>query len=59
MLNSKVQSVAANCVTVSGPDGQQDIPFGASIWATGVAMHPLVKDLQVGALAGFSPPSLL
>ena len=48
VLNSKVQSVSKNRVSVSGPGGKVvDIPFGACVWATGVAMHPLVKQLQV------------
>lgn len=48
MLNSKVQSVEKNKVTVAGPGGSTvDIPFGACVWATGVAMSPLVKQLQV------------
>ena len=59
MLNSKVQSVRQNCVTVSGPDGVNDIPFGASIWATGVAMHPLLKDLQVIVPKFWQPDSSL
>ena len=51
MLNSKVQSVSKNCVSVAGPGGHVvDIPFGACVWATGVAMSPLVKQLQVGCL---------
>ena len=48
VLNSKVQSVRKNCVSVAGPGGHVvDIPFGACVWATGVAMSPLVKQLQV------------
>ena len=51
VLNSRVASVSRNVVTVV--DGKKnetcDIPFGACVWATGVAMHPLVKQLQVCA----------
>ena len=54
MLNSKVQSVAKNVVSVAGPGGHVvDIPFGACVWATGVAMSPLVKQLQVCGCAEF------
>ena len=49
MLNSRVASVSRNVVTVvdSKKNETSDIPFGACVWATGVAMHPLVKQLQV------------
>lgn len=54
VLNSKVQSVAKNTVSVAGPGGQVvNIPFGACVWATGVAMHPLIRQLQVW----LAPPS--
>ena len=61
MLNSRVASVGRNCVTVvdSRKGETSDIPFGACVWATGVAMHPLVKQLQVGCsfvLAAPQPP---
>eukprot|EP00884_Botryococcus_braunii_P007779 jgi/Botrbrau1/17001/Bobra.49_2s0060.1 len=47
VLNSKVQSVRKNVVCVSNADGSmREIPFGACVWATGVAMHPLVKQLK-------------
>lgn len=53
VLNSKVQSVEKNKVTVAGPGGSTvDIPFGACVWATGVAMSPLVKQLQGKLPAG-------
>lgn len=40
-------------VRVQGADGQQtDISFGACVWATGVAMHPLVKQLASKLPAG-------
>lgn len=48
ILNSKVQSVRKNVVCVSNADGSmREIPFGACVWATGVAMHPLVRQLKV------------
>lgn len=52
MLNSRVASVSRNVVTVVDAKKNQtsDIPFGACVWATGVAMHPLVKQLQVRLL---------
>ncbi|KAK9812482.1 hypothetical protein WJX73_003352 [Symbiochloris irregularis] len=52
VLNSRVQSVAKNKVSVVGPNKEvTDIPFGACVWATGVAMSPLTKQLQ-GKLPG-------
>jgi NADH dehydrogenase FAD-containing subunit len=49
VLNSKVQSVRRNYVSVANSDGTvREIAFGACVWATGVAMHPLVKQLKVG-----------
>ena len=49
VLNSRVASVAANKVAVvnSQTNETSEIPFGACVWATGVAMHPLIKQLQV------------
>ena len=49
MLNSRVASVSKNVVTVvdAKKNETSDIPFGACVWATGVAMHPLIKQLQV------------
>lgn len=47
-MNSRVASVDANKVTVvnSLRNETSEIPFGACVWATGVAMHPLIKELQ-------------
>jgi NADH dehydrogenase FAD-containing subunit len=44
-----VASVSKNVVTVVDAKKSEtsEIPFGACVWATGVAMHPLVKQLQV------------
>lgn len=55
MLNSRVAAVSKNCVTVvnSAKNETSEIPFGACVWATGVAMHPLVKQLQVCAAPAF------
>ena len=52
VLNSRVESVSRNVVTVvdSKKNESSDIPFGACVWATGVAMHPLVKQLQVRSM---------
>ena len=52
MLNSRVASVERGAVTVVDTvrNKTEQIPFGACVWATGVAMHPLVKQLQVGIL---------
>lgn len=47
VLNSRVQSVSFDRVTtVDKNGGETEIPFGACVWATGIAMNPLVKDLQ-------------
>jgi hypothetical protein len=52
VLNSKVEAVEKGSVTVvnSLTGEREQIPFGACVWATGVAMHPLIKQLQVEAL---------
>ena len=47
VLNSKVQSVARNSVQINTNGKISTIAFGACVWSTGVAMHPLVKQLQV------------
>jgi NADH:ubiquinone reductase (non-electrogenic) len=47
VLNSRVSSVSSDCVTTVDKEGLETrIPFGACVWATGIAMNPLVKDLQ-------------
>lgn len=47
VLNSRVQNVGPDSVTTVNKEGESvDIPFGACVWATGVAMNPLVKSLQ-------------
>lgn len=47
VLNTKVQSVGPNALTVVGKNGEiRDISFGTCVWATGIAKHPLVKCLQ-------------
>ena len=57
VLNSRVASVSKGCVSVvdTKKNKTDEIPFGACVWATGVAMHPLVKHLQV--LGGFTMPA--
>ena len=45
ILNTKVKAVQRHSVTVSDGAGQErEIPFGACVWATGVAMHPVIKQ---------------
>lgn len=47
VLNSRVASVGDSVVNVVDKGGQTtEIRFGACVWATGVAMNPLVKQLQ-------------
>lgn len=46
VLNSKVSSVEKNKVQVDTNGKISTIPFGACVWSTGVAMHPLIKQLQ-------------
>ncbi len=47
MLNSRVSSVADGVVTVVNKANEAtEIPYGACVWATGVAMNPLIKTLQ-------------
>lgn len=55
VLNSKVQAVSRNAVEVDTNGVKTTIPFGACVWSTGVAMHPLVKGLQVPAPLNFKP----
>lgn len=46
ILNSRVKTVSSDSVTVvDKQNGESEIPFGACVWATGVAMHPVVKIL--------------
>lgn len=47
VLNSRVTRVDAGEVTIIDKDGSETaLPFGACVWATGVAMNPLIKSLQ-------------
>ena len=47
VLNSRVQGVSADCVTVVDNEGTiTELAFGACVWATGIAMHPLIRQLQ-------------
>lgn len=46
ILNTKVKAVQRHSVTVSDAQGtEREIPFGACVWATGVAMHPVIKHV--------------
>lgn len=47
VLNTRVASVRASAVSVVSKSGEEyEIPFGSCVWATGIAMNPLVKQLQ-------------
>lgn len=48
VLNARVAAVEQFSVKVVDAQTEQvtDIPFGACVWATGVAMNPLVRELQ-------------
>lgn len=47
VLNSRVQRVDNGAVSVLDKENNETvINFGACVWATGVAMNPLVKKLQ-------------
>lgn len=45
--NTMVTAVDADGVTVSGPDGDREIPSATVIWAAGVAASPLGRTLGV------------
>jgi len=48
VFNSRVSAVSEGEVTVVNNNTKEEysIPFGACVWSTGVAMHPLLKKLQ-------------
>ncbi|KAF6266031.1 hypothetical protein COO60DRAFT_1633095 [Scenedesmus sp. NREL 46B-D3] len=47
VLNTRVASVRDGYVAVVPKNGEQyEIPFGSCVWATGIAMNPLIKELQ-------------
>lgn len=47
MLNSRVASVSDGVVTVVNKANEvKEITFGACVWATGIAMNPLIKAIQ-------------
>lgn len=47
VLEVRGEGTGKGYVRVAGAGGDEyDIPFGACVWATGVAMHPLIKQLQ-------------
>ena len=46
ILNSRVSAVDEGCVTILDKNKKESkINFGACVWATGVAMNPLVKQI--------------
>jgi NADH dehydrogenase FAD-containing subunit len=59
VLNSRVAAVRKGEVDVfSTATGTTEvIPFGACVWSTGVAMHPLVKKLQARRAAATPRPA--
>ena len=50
LINTKVDSITADELTLVKKVGDetesQTVSYGACVWATGVAMHPLTKHLQ-------------
>ncbi|GAB4815644.1 hypothetical protein N2152v2_002690 [Parachlorella kessleri] len=47
VLSSRVTGVSDSSVSILGKEGAAtELPFGACVWATGVAMNPLIKSLQ-------------
>ncbi|KAL3151414.1 tubulin alpha 1 [Trebouxia sp. C0009 RCD-2024] len=46
LINTKVESINADELTLKGKEGSQTVPYGACVWATGVSMHPLTAHLQ-------------
>ncbi|GBF96542.1 hypothetical protein Rsub_09125 [Raphidocelis subcapitata] len=47
VLNSRVASVRDGYVNVVNKANEEtELPFGACVWATGIAMNPLLKQIQ-------------
>jgi len=47
LLGSRVAAVRDGIVDIVGRDGvAREVPFGACVWATGIAKNPLVRMLQ-------------
>jgi NADH:ubiquinone reductase (non-electrogenic) len=47
VLNTRVASVSEGHVSVVDKAGVAfDIPFGACVWSTGIAMNPLAQQLK-------------
>lgn len=50
LINTKVESIDHDTLTLVRQDKEekhsQTVAYGACVWATGVAMHPLTKHLQ-------------
>ena len=52
VLSSRVTGVSESSVSILGKEGAaSELRFGACVWATGVAMNPLIKSLQVHILS--------
>ena len=50
LINTKVESIDADALTLVSQGNEQKhsqtVAYGACVWATGVAMHPLTQHLQ-------------
>ncbi len=50
LINTKVESIDADALTLVSQGKEekhsQTVAYGACVWATGVAMHPLTQHLQ-------------
>lgn len=47
VLNSRVSSVSDGVLSIVNKAGEtQDVKFGACVWATGIAMNPLLRSIQ-------------
>jgi NADH:ubiquinone reductase (non-electrogenic) len=47
MLNHRVKAVSETAVTLADKQGvESSVPCGVCVWTTGIAAHPLVKQLQ-------------
>lgn len=45
-LSTMVKSVSDGVLTVQRNGKEEALPFGTCVWATGIAMHPLVRGLK-------------
>jgi NADH:ubiquinone reductase (non-electrogenic) len=47
VLNARVSQIEDGAIKVTDKEGNEsEIEFGVCVWATGIAMNPLVKQLQ-------------